>query len=76
MEPGVPDRVGRDRVEVGGLARTAERRGRPEPDIVDEDDQDVRSALGRPQLLDRGEVDVGVLGVVQDRAGIGLIGDR
>ena len=76
VEAGVLDGVGGDRVEIRRVAWTAERRGRAEPDVVDEDDQDVRGAIRRPQRLDRRKADVGILGVVQDRAGIGLVGDR
>ena len=56
VEPRVLDRVGRDRIEVRRVAWTAERARCSEADVVDQDDQDVRGALGRPDRLDRREL--------------------
>ena len=67
VEPRVLDRVGRDCIEVRRVAWTAERARCSEADIVDKDDQDVRGAFWRLDRLDRRELRVGVLGVVQDR---------
>ena len=45
-----------------------------ESDVVNEDDQDVRGALGRTKRLYGRELDVGILCVVQDIAGVVAIG--
>ena len=46
-------------------ARPPERTRRPETDVVEQDDQDVGSALWGQQRLDRRERGVGVLGVIR-----------
>ena len=50
---------------VGVLTRAAERAGRAEAGVVDQDDQHVRRALRRPQRLDRRVLGVWVFCVVR-----------
>ena len=63
---------------LGGRRRAgpAERARGAEAAVVDEDDEDVRSALGRAQRLDRGKLGVRILGVVGDQPRAGPVWDR
>ena len=56
--------------------RAAEGARRAKPAVVDQDDQHVGRALGRPQRLDRRELRVRVLRVVGGQAHVLAIGDR
>ena len=57
-------------------ARTAERTRRGEAHVVEQDEENIRRSLGRPQLLNRRKLGVRVLGVKRNRAVIGPIRDR
>src|SRR4029079_5064230 len=48
-------------------ARPAERTGRGETDVVEQNDKDVRRSVGRPQLLDRRKRCYRILRVEQSR---------
>src|SRR6188508_734913 len=48
-------------------ARTAERARRGEADVVEQNDENVRRSIGRPQLLDRRKLGVRVLRVERNR---------
>src|SRR6187200_2898606 len=56
--------------------RTAERTRRGEADVVEQNDENVRRSVGRPQLLDRRKRGVRVLRVQRKLAVIGPIRDR
>ena len=66
----------REPLRVRRRARPAERARRAEPDVVDQDDQHVRRARRRPQLLDRRERRVRILGVVRHQPGARQVRDR
>ena len=76
VEPGEPEAIGRELLEVRRLARTAEDARGAEADIVDEHDQHIRRARRRPQLPDRRIFRVGVFGVVGRETHVRLIRDR
>lgn len=62
--------------EVRRLAWTTKGAGRTKTDIVDEDEQDIRRARGRPQLPDRRILRVRVFGIVGRQTNAQLIRDR
>ena len=64
------------RSAVGVWIGAAEGARGGEADVVEQDDQDVRRALGRPQRLDRRELRVRILGVVRGHAHVLRVGDR
>ena len=64
--------AGGEPLRVRRRARPAERARRAEPDVVEQDDQHVRRPRRRPQLLDRRERRVRVLGVEGSRAPTGV----
>ncbi len=76
VEPVVAQAARREALRRGRRARAAECARGAEPDVVEEDDEDVGGTLGRQQRLDRRERRVGVLRVVRDQPGRGTVGDR
>ena len=58
----------RQLLRVRRLAGAAEGARRAEAGVVDQDDQDVRRALGRAQLLDRRVLRLRILRVIGDQA--------
>jgi hypothetical protein len=63
-------------LEIGGLARPPEGAARAKTYIIDQNDQDVRRALGRPHILDWRVAGVRVLGVVGRQTDVTDIRDR
>ena len=63
----VPQSIRRQLVQGRRLAGAAKGTGCAKTGVVNEDDQDVGRTLGWPQLLDRGELRVRILGVVSDQ---------
>ena len=62
-------------LEVRRLARPAERAGRAEANVVDQDDQNIRCARWRPQFADRRIFGVRVFGIVGRQTDRRLIRD-
>ena len=71
LEAALGEALGGRRVD-----RAAEGARRGEADVVEEHDQHVGRALGRPQRLDRRELRVRILGVVRGHADVLRIRDR
>jgi hypothetical protein len=63
-------------LEIGRLARAAEGAARAETHVVDQNDQHVRRALGRPHIPDRRIAGIGIFGVVGSQPRVRHIGDR
>jgi hypothetical protein len=61
VEPGVPEAARGQALGGGAADRPAEGAGGPEADVVEQDDQDVGGARGRPQRLDGGKLVAGSL---------------
>ena len=68
--------VGRQFLGVRRRDRAAECARGAEPAVVDQDDEHIGRALGRPQRLDRRELGVRVLGVIRGHAHMLRIRDR
>ena len=76
MEAVVPQTSCRKAFGNRSACGPTERAGCSEPDVVEEDDQDVRRAFRWNQRFDRRKRRVGVLRVVGDQSGGGLVRDR
>ena len=68
--------VCREPLGDGCVARAAERAGRREAHVIEQDDEHVRCALRRPTRLDGRKPGVGILGVVGRQADVAPLGDR
>ena len=64
VEAVVPQTARREPIGDRRATRTPERARRPEPDIVEQHDQNIRRTLGRQQRLDRRERGIRVLRVI------------
>jgi hypothetical protein len=76
VEAGVLEATGGEALRGRRVARATERARRPEPDIVEQDDQHVRCTGRRAHRSDRRDPRVRILRVVQDVPRIPAIGDR
>ena len=76
VEPGVLQPARGQLLEVGRLARPAEGAAGAEADVVDQDDQHVGRALGRPHIPDRRIAGVRILRVIGRQADMRDIGNR
>ena len=75
VEPGVLQAILGKALEVRGIAGPTEGRARSEPDIVEEDDEDVWRTIWGPHRFDRRESGIRILGVVSGDADPMRVGD-
>src|SRR6185503_5299522 len=76
MEASVPQPTCTELLEVGCLARSAERAGSTIADVVNKNHQHVGSALRRKQRIDGRELGVRILGVVGGESNVVRVRDR